>query len=1034
LSIEDPDSLKAEAKKRVHVLVEDYKDIIAKGKKDAYNEERVKIAFVLPLLEALGWNPRTDEVLPEQATLTGRADFGLRVGGRTKIFVEMKSFIKNLNGHDIVKGRPRSYSEQAIQYAWGMKADWAALTNFEETKLYDSHVNKPEDGLVWKKTLKFTEYESRFDELWLISKHSVVSGALDAYEAKTERPPVDKAFLDDLMNCRQLLAENIRKNNPSLSYDEVNESVQKILDRLIFIKNCEDRLIIPAESLWKRYQAWQETAIDRQIVVFMMDLKNFFRYFDQVFNGKLFEKHTCEDLKIDNEVLEEIINTLYGDGQHLGYNFSVIPVDVLGQAYELYIGSIIKEKEGQGKAIEIVKQPAKRKAYGIYYTPEPIVNYIVRSTLGKVLEECKSPEDVSRIKVLDPACGSGSFLIKAFDVIREWYESYNKANRPINAKGTLDAHFVPIPNVEERILTQNLFGVDLDPQAVEITILNLSLKAIRTKEKLPYMADHIKCGNSLIEDESIVGDKAFKWKKEFEEILENGGFDVICGNPPYVRVQQLKYEEIDFFKSHYTVAHERIDISLIFFELANRLVRKNGKVGFISSSQFMTAEYGRSLRRLLLEKRIEKFVDFGSLPVFEDAITYPAIVIFSNNTPEPFEYYKITKLDSSIIDNLPAVLTDGEQSITKLIIHPKTLNEGVWNFAAREEIEIIEKIRKVHDGTLLGSFANPSTGITTGSDEIMLVNQESISQNGLEREVLIKVLRGRNIEPWIIKGPFDYAIYPYRFEEGETKLVGYEELKQMYPNTHDYLLKNKNMLLSRKDSRKEVAENKKWYSLIRKGKLDVFRSVKIVTPALTKHNSFALDEDGSAFLTGGAGVFAIIQRDMDPRYLLAILNSKVIEFFLHAISTKKQGGYYSYLHTFLAQIPVVKLSKEQQQPFVKNVVQISLKSTEFHAKLNKLHNRLQEKYPSMSISKKLEKFYEMSFSAFLQETQKTGNVRLPLKEVDEWEEYFKTRKDEIVRLLEEISEISKQLDLLVFHLYELTEQEQSVVIRKLLSE
>ncbi len=230
---------------------------------------------------------------------------------------------------------------------------------------------------------------------------------------------------------------------------------------MIFIKNCEDRLIIPAESLWKRYKAWQETAIDKEIVIFMMDLKNLFRYFDQVYNGKLFEKHPCEDLKISNEVLEEIIDTLYGDGQHLGYNFSVIPVDVLGQAYELYIGSVVKEKEGRAKALEIVRKPAKRRAHGIYYTPEPVVDYIVMNTLGKVLEKCKTPEDVSRIKVLDPACGSGSFLIKAFDVIKEWYENYNKLNRPISVPGTLDAHIVPVPNPEERILTENLYGVDL---------------------------------------------------------------------------------------------------------------------------------------------------------------------------------------------------------------------------------------------------------------------------------------------------------------------------------------------------------------------------------------------------------------------------------------------------------------------------------------------------------------------------------------------------------------------------------------------
>jgi predicted type IV restriction endonuclease len=185
MSSDDLNEFKISAIDRIKHLVEDFKAVLAKGNKDNYNEERVKIAFVVPFLEALGWNPRTDSVLPEQATLTGRADFGLRVNGRTKVFVEMKSFSKNLDGHDTVKGRPRLYSEQAIQYAWGMKADWAVLTNFEETRIYDSHVKKSAEGLVWKKPLKFTEYVSRFDELWLLSKHSVSSGMLDSFKAKT---------------------------------------------------------------------------------------------------------------------------------------------------------------------------------------------------------------------------------------------------------------------------------------------------------------------------------------------------------------------------------------------------------------------------------------------------------------------------------------------------------------------------------------------------------------------------------------------------------------------------------------------------------------------------------------------------------------------------------------------------------------------------------------------------------------------------------------------------------------------------------
>jgi type I restriction-modification system DNA methylase subunit len=721
--------LKAQAKERIQKLVEDFLKVVEQGKKDRYNEERVKITFVLPFLEALGWNPRTDEILPEQSTLTGRADFGLRLSGRTKIYVEMKSFTKDLNGHDTVKGKLRNYSDQAIQYAWGMKADWAVLTNFEETRLYDSHVRKAEDGIVWKKPLRFTEYASRFDELWLLSKYSVLSGALDAYKAKAGRPPVDKAFLNDLMHCRQLLIEDIKKKNASLSSDQIGDCVQKILDRLIFIKNCEDRLIIPAESLWKRYKAWQETAIDREIVIFMLDLRNFFRYFDKVFNGKLFEKHLCEELDIDNAVFEEIINTLYGDDDHLGYNFNVIPINVLGQAYELYIGSIIMEKQGKTSGLEIVKSAAKRKDLGIYYTPEPVVNYIVRKTLGNVLEQCKTPEDVSKIKVLDPACGSGSFLIKAFDVLKEWYDNYNKNNRVSKTIGTLDAHFLPISNIEERILTQNLYGVDLDQQAIEITILNLSLRAVKTREKLPYMADHIRCGNSLIDDQTIVGNKAFKWTEEFKEIMSNGGFDIVIGNPPYVRVQQLDYKEIDFFKSHYEVAHERIDISLMFFELASKIAKKLAKVGFISTTQFMTAEYGRNLRKFLLSKRIEKFVDFCSLPIFEDAITYPAIIIFSNDAPVTFDYYRISKLSNFLLDNLSLALDKNMDGITKLQVEPSSLGDGTWNFTDSEQKEILLRIRNRSNTILLGDFASPSTGITTGADQILLLGERTISLN-----------------------------------------------------------------------------------------------------------------------------------------------------------------------------------------------------------------------------------------------------------------------------------------------------------------
>ena len=894
----DRDVVKNEARRRIHNLVEDYMRVLAAGKKEVFNEERVKIAFVVPMLEALGWNPRTDEVLPEQATLTGRADFGLRVGGRTKVFVEMKRFSKSLDGHYTVKGKPRSFAEQAIQYAWGMKASWAVLTNFEETRLYDSHVKKPEDGLVWKKPIRFTEYESRFDELWLISRQSVVSGALDAYKAKIERPPVDKAFLEDLMNCRQLLAEDIKNNNLGLTYDQINESVQKILDRLIFIKNCEDRLIIPAESLWKRYKAWQETAIDKEIVIFMMDLKNLFRYFDQVYNGKLFEKHPCEDLKISNEVFEEIIDTLYGDGQHLGYNFSVIPVDVLGQAYELYIGSIIKEKEGQVKAIEIIKKPAKRKAHGIYYTPEPVVNYIVRGTLGKVLEKCKTPEDVSRIKVLDPACGSGSFLIKAFDVIREWYENYNKLNRPISVRGTLDAHIVPIPNPEERILTENLYGVDLDPQAIEITILNLSLKAIKTKEKLPYMADHIKCGNSLINDEKIAGDKAFKWKEEFKEIMKEGGFDVIIGNPPYVNAIQLtktvgkKIKQ--YWKNKYYSAKGAYDIFVLFFEQSLNVCKEGGFVSFITPNKYLSSPYGVALRELISNNyRLNKVLDLSKVKVFDDPLVYPIITILQKTKPKK-EYTVITeKTFSENIENIKTY----EISSKNLTILP----DNNWGIILSGNVKIIEKVFEKYEPLEEVAIVQATSTASEADEYAKYINE---TNDGL---------------PIINTGTIDrysttYGITRFRHRG--------KQLKKPFLDIS------------------KINENRR----------ELYKTPKIIISKLALRIEGFLDGEG-AYASVNTNCIHSPKKDFSIEYLAGITNSKFMSFIYSELFSglRMSGGYFQFQAPQLRVLPIVQASEEQQNKMSALVNRIVL----LYERLNEIGDKITDE--RARIEKEIEK-------------------------------------------------------------------------------
>jgi len=913
MSNDDLNELKASAKNRIKKLVEDFETVLAKGDKDSYKEERVKIAFVVPFLEALGWNPRTDSVLPEQATLTGRADFGLRVNGRTKVFVEMKSFAKSLDGHDTVKGRPRPYPEQAIQYAWGMKADWAVLTNFEETRLYDSHVKKPTEGLVWKKPIKFSEYVSRFDELWLLSKHSVSSGMLDAFKAKARRPSVDEAFLDDLANCRQLLARNIKERNTALTDEQLNESVQKILDRLIFIKNCEDRLIIPAESLWKRFKAWQETAIDADIVTFMMDLRNLFRYFYEVYNGKLFEKHACEDLRIGNNVLEQVINILYGDSQHLGYDFSVIPVDVLGQAYELYIGSIIKEKLGLASALEIVKEPKKRKEYGIYYTPEAVVGFIVRNTVGKLLQGCSKPEDVSAIKVLDPACGSGSFLIKNVDVINEWYKALSDKQPKNASRGTLDAHFQQ-NNVEKTILTDNLFGVDLDPQAVEITILNLSLKAVAPKKKLPYMGDHVRCGNSIVTSSSSNWQdyfahpdmiRPFEWEKEFGGIIEGGGFDVVMGNPPYITMEKLP-EYQNYCKTFYPEVYSgKNDFHYYFLTKGMQLLRDKGLLGFITSRYYIEAKYARKLRKYILENScIKAIVDFGNFQVFDGVNVLTSIIILRKNASESERQSNIIKVvtvkasTTNITDLMSNIETHineesfSDDQISCYTVNQSELSEESWELDDETTKNI--KLQMNNDSFRLGDLCEIEQSQKSGLNEAFIVSKSYAEEKHLEEDLLRKVIKNSDVLKFYIDWKHKFLIYT----TDKTEI-------DKYPNVKKHLERYKEKLESRA---KEEQGLYAWYRLQRPRRQHLYDAPeKIIVPFLSTENRFALDDDR---FYGTADTYAIVPKEDCPlstKYIVALLNSKLLEFYHKTTAKLKRGEYYEYVAKSLSKLPIKRI-------------------------------------------------------------------------------------------------------------------------------
>ena len=983
------------SKEEVRKLVENYEAIIRSGKKAKYSEADVGSKFILPLLKALGWDiTKLEDVKEQRRTLTGVADYSLlNIGSISKIFLELKKFEEKLDGYRHVGGKIKSYPQIAIDYAWQSRSDWAVLTNFEETRLYYSRVKKPQDGLIFK--LKFSEYLTDFDKLWLLSKESATSGLLDTYEKRRLRREINEELLKDWLHCRKLLVPNIRKNNPKLSKDEINETSQKILDRIMFIRSCEDRLIIPAESLWSQFSVWQKVAIDKTVRTFMMDLKNIFRDFDAVYNGKLFAPHPCEDLTVDNKILEIVLTLLYN------YNFDLIPVDVLGSAYELYIGTIIKEKEGTLKENELtlVEDPSVRKKHGIYYTPESVVDYIVRNTLGTLLKKCKTVEDVSKIKVLDPACGSGSFLIKAFDVFKEWYDRYNKQNKLAATSNTLDAHLPLIPNVEERILNENLYGVDLDPQAVEITILNLSLKAIKTRKKLPFMGDHIKTGNSIVsgtveEMMEFFGKnwqekKPFKWNEEFPEVFEQGGFDVIIGNPPYYSMETRTQEEQKYFrKSRPHLYRGKNDVYYYFMACGIDLLKDGGMLGFIVERYWVEATYGDRLREAILNNAcIVEIIDFGKLQVFRDSGNHTSICIFKKNVKHNerinnlVEVVRVSEWNNSLEELLTQIRSYWEDkkpidtSVRIFELPQNTLDSNQWILATSRSQGILQKIRS--NSWALSTLCEIEQGQKSGLNKVFSVTQSQISHHNLETQILRKMIKNSDIRRYYIDWKGKFLIYT----TGNTDI-------EKYPNIEEYLKGFYKQLIERA----EVKDNLySWYRLQRPRRQRLFdASEKIVVPYRAPENRFAYDDQ--QFFNDGGDIRVIVPKPectVSIKYILGCLNSKVLNFFYCFIGRPK-GEVLEYFVEPLSKLQIrrINLSNPKGKKTHDDIVELVNKMLSLSNQLGDINTKF-DRYltePIMAYTSFRQYYYklEVKDKEALDKTSK-GTVRcVKVEEKDAW--------------------------------------------------
>jgi len=589
------------AKQNIQELIEKYNQVITEGNVHRYNEEMTKKDFIEPLFEALGWNihnkpNRNDSVSAEEQISKSkkRADYAFRINGIPKFFLEAKSLKSDLDNSE--------YIEQAINYAYNKGCTWTILTNFETIRIYNAEWKTENPRQAELKSISVEEYIARFEELWLLSKESFEQGLLDKeaekWGKKTKKTPIDKQLLADFMRFRELLSKNILKlnSNKNLTEEQLDEAVQRMFDRLIFIRNCEDREFEEKLLLAKSRQ--HESRNRGQLI---KDLREIFSYYDKHYNSKIFAQHLCDDLEIDNEVLQEVIEGINSPkDKFISYDFSAIDADVLGNVYEQYLGYILKKTE---KRASLKEAKTKRKEMGIYYTPTYIVEYIVRNTLGELLKDKKV--DVSKIRILDPACGSGSFLIKAYDLLHEYLDKEKK----IDSKATILPGYIDdnlAYTIKEKILQDNIFGVDLDKQAVEIAQLNLLLKIAQKGQRLPLLEKNIKCGNSLIDDPAIAGDKAFKWEEEFPQVMKEGGFDVIIGNPPYGADIPSNQKEI--LDERYKEDRTKNTAAYFIFK-GLELLKNGGHIAYIVPKQLTYISSWQYVRRLLLEYDLIKIID-----------------------------------------------------------------------------------------------------------------------------------------------------------------------------------------------------------------------------------------------------------------------------------------------------------------------------------------------------------------------------------------------------------------------------------------
>lgn len=928
---------KIDAKNNLKELINRFKVNYEFYNNSKYNESECRLEFIDEFLKDFGWDvqnsngksPNLKEVVVESYEQElGKPDYTMTFNGISTFFVEAKKPAVNILDNS-------DCSFQTRRYGWSAKHRISILTNFKELLIYDcSDMPKSNDPTSKNLIAKYNylEYFDKYDEIYeLISKEIVYNGK---FEEKFKSfsaigRTIDEMFLKQINDWRVQLGQelfNIKGGN----IEDINIEIQEFINEIVFLRICEDRNL----PLYKTLQ--KSISIDSML---QKELEKIIEIADKRYNSGIFKERNIIN-ELDKNILKNIITDLYYPNSP--YDFTVISSNILGEIYEVFISETLIVKNN-----EVILQAKKENLNrAIVTTPYDVVKFMVSKSLEKFTNK-KSPEEIKKLRIADIACGSGIFLTEVLDYLinycQDWYEKNKKYD---NLEETYTNTYKLTYKEKKEILTNCLYGVDIDYQAVEVAKFSLLLKVleneteetvINEKTVLPSLDSNIVNGNSLIDLEMIedaTTDELINIRPfSFNDINGGNKFDLIIGNPPYVKTEDMiklqDKKEVQAYKSKYYVAYKQFDKYFLFIQRAVDLVKDDGTVCYIVPNKFINNVAGEKIRELISEnKYLKMFIDFNYQQVFKDKTIYSSIILLNKSKEENFEYSYINSYEEWIINNKSNIYTE---------ISCNEIDKNPWILSM--DLEKMKELKKLFNNSIrLSEIARPFNGVQTSLNRIYVIKGKEILGENENYIIINKNGKKYNIEKEVLKmyfqpinkveknvNSFDplvtdkYIIFPYD-KNGELIDINLSQ----YSGIKEYLLDNYDLIVPKQISGKSTgrdvpnANENNWYQFGRVQAINEFNNEeKLIVGVMSKEPMFMYDNENLVIQSGGTAGYCGIKMKENNKYdlffLQAYLSHPIISDVMEKMGSDFEGGFYSRGTQVLEKLPIINVDFENEK-------------------------------------------------------------------------------------------------------------------------